>query len=155
MVGPFTFIIIVVAITAAFYGIRAVLGYRQVWQDAEAEYSYKSSQGMIPEGISKDGYLKAYRRFYAPRGAAHVAGAMGGVLLLTYPAMILIQIILDRIWVATGRGDVIHPGYLVWQFLIFFGILGLWAGIIYLTARNFHRSAPISFKDEISRQMSQ
>ena len=126
MMGPFTLIIFGVGAIALFYALRTLVGYQQVWRDSESDYSYKMSQGMVPEGLSRDGYLKAYRRFYAPRGAAHVAGALGAILFLTYPAITLIQILLDQAWIATGRGDVIHPGYLVWQFMIFFGILAFW-----------------------------
>ena len=39
--------------------------------------------------------------------------------------------------------------------MIFFGILGFWAAVIYLTARKFHRGAPISFKDELDKQITQ
>ena len=152
MPSGFFWIIIFVAIIAAIYWGRAIVAYRQVGADADADFEFRSQSGMIKDPKNRAAYVAAYRRFHAPRGPAYVAAAMSAVLVLTYPAFIMIEFLLEQFWIFTGRGDVFHPGYLVWQFLIFFSILGLWVGIIYVTAREFHRRAPISFEQELERE---
>lgn len=143
---------IAVALIALFNAVRAAAGYRRVAEDAVSDFAYKRDEGMLEGWESEASYIRAYKRFHAPRGTAHVAGAMGGVLFLTYPAFIVIQFLLEQIWISTGRSEVFHPGYLVWQFSIFFSVLFLWAAIIYFTARHFHKHAPISFEKELLKQ---
>ncbi|MGJ8564317.1 MAG: hypothetical protein ACSHXY_12295 [Alphaproteobacteria bacterium] len=152
MQNSFLWIIIAVALIALTYFVRALLGYRRVASDAAADYAYKYGEGMLEGWEDEADYVAAYKRFHAPRSAAYVASAMGGVLVLTYPAFSVINFLLEQFWILTGRSEVFHPGYLVWQFLIFFAILFLWAAIIYFTARRFHRRAPISFQQELLRQ---
>ena len=65
-----------------FYGARAVLGFRQVSEDAASDYDYKLSEGMLPEGQDKAAYLRAYKRAHAPRAPAYVATALLCVCLL-------------------------------------------------------------------------
>ncbi len=143
---------IFVAIIAAIYWGRAILAYRHISLDAAADFDYRMETGMVGERTERRAYIAAYRRFHAPRGPAYVGIAMSAVILLTFPAFIIIEFLLEQFWIFTGRGDVFHPGYLVWQFLIFFSILGLWVGIIYLTARTFHRRAPLSFEQELEKE---
>lgn len=145
----------IVAVIALTYGLRAIVGYRQVNRDADDDYAYKSREGMIPKGVSRDAYIRAYRRFHAPRSTAYVAGAMSAILLLTYPILVITQFMLERFWIWSGRSIVIEPGFLVWQFMIFFIIIGTWAGIGYISARQYHSRAPISFEQELERENTQ
>ena len=148
-------VVIAVCALALFFGVRAFLGYRQVARDARADYAYKTREDLFEAPMPEQPYLRAYRRYHAPRGTAYVAGAMIAVLVLSVPAFVLIQFLLEQLWISTGRSEVFHPGYLVWQFMIFFAVIATWGGIIYVTAREYHRRAPLSFKRVLDEELGQ
>jgi len=149
----FLWAVALLAIIGLSYGLRAFIGYRNIARDAEDDYDYKEPQGMIDPRISKEGYIRAYKRFHNPRSSAYVAATFAAILGLTWPAMGLLSVILEFVYNVSGRSRVIEPGFLVWQFFIFFGVIVIWAGIAYFMARRFHRRAPISFRDEQIREM--
>jgi len=149
----FLWALVLVAIIALIYGVRAFIGYRNVARDAEADYTYRREQNMLNPKLDKDGYMRAYKRFNNPRGLAHVASGLAAILILTAPALLLIQILLHQLWLFTDKSRVFEPGFLVWQFIIFFSLIGVWAVIAYITARRFHRGTPISLKDEILKEL--
>ena len=136
-----------------FYGVQAAIGYRAVARDARSDYAYKKSEGMIDKRLSEEGYIRAYKRFNNPRRPAYIASTIAAILLLTWPAMGLIELVLRQAWQFSGRSRTIEPGFLVWQFFIFFSIIGIWVIIAYLGARRYHRFAPISFHDEQIKEM--
>lgn len=138
---------------ALIFTIKALWGYRQVRADAISDYAYRTQEGMLSDRISQERYVRAYCRFNAPRSTAYMAGAFWAILLLTYPFLALIQFVLEQWWIATGRSVVIEPGFLVWQFMIFFAVIGLWAAIAYVTARRYHRRTMISLEREIQKDM--
>jgi len=141
------------AVVGLVYAVRAFLGYRNVARDAEADYDYKQPQGMIDKRLSREGYIRAYKRFHNPRSSAYVAGTIAAILVLTWPAFALIEIVLRQAWQLSGRSRAIEPGFLVWQFFIFFGIIGIWVLIASTGARRYHRKAPISFRDEVLKEI--
>lgn len=62
-------------IIAALFFLRAFLSYRNIAKEAPEDYHYKSTQGMLPKGVDEAAYIKAYKRYHAPRaqiGRAHV-----------------------------------------------------------------------------------
>ncbi len=140
---------LVVSLIAAIYTVRAIRGYRRVAEDAESDYAFRQREGLLGGWESHSAYVQDYRRYHAPRGLAYVAGAMIVILLLTYPVFTFINFALEQLWIATGRSDVVYPGYLVWQFMIFFSVIGFWGLIIYLTARRYHRRAPVTFRNAL------
>jgi len=151
----FIWALTLVALIALIYGVRAFIGYRTVAKDAEIDFAYKSEQGMLDKRLDKPAYIRAYKRFHNPRSKAFVAGGLTAILVLTAPALLVIQIILEQLWLLNGQPRTFEPGFLVWQFIIFFSIIGIWAFIAYMTARQFHRHAPISLRDEILRELDQ
>ncbi len=151
----FWWAIAIFAVIGLVYALRAFLGYRNVARDAEADYKYKQPEGMIDTRLSKDGYIRAYKRFHNPRGSAYVAGAIAAIIILTGPAMALLGFILEKIWQLSGRPRNIEPGFLVWQFIIFFSIIGFWVFIASRAARRYHRFAPVTFRDEMIKEMEE
>lgn len=149
----FVWALIIIGGIALLYGFRAYLGYRAVAKDAEADYTYKFSEGMLDKRLSREGYIRAYKRYNNPRSTAFVGIGMASILLLTVPAMLLIQFIYENVWQLSGQSRMFEPGFLVWQFVLFFSILGIWTTIGYLTARRYHRFAPISLRDEILKEL--
>ena len=151
----FWWAIIILAVIGLVYALRAFLGYRNVARDAEEDYNYKHPQGMIDKRLSKAGYIRAYKRFHNPRGSAYVAGAIAAILILTWPAMALLEFILEQAWQLSGRSRAIEPGFLVWQFIVFFSVIGFWVFIASKAARRYHRYAPVTFRDEMIKEMDE
>ena len=149
----FLWAVALMALVAFVYGVRAVLGYRAVAADAQSDYDYKQPQGMIDRRLSREGYIRAYKRFHNPRSEAYVAGTAAAIVLLTAPAFHLIEFVLRQAWHLSGRSRVIEPGFLVWQFFIFFSIIAIWVTIASIGARRYHRYAPVSFRDEQLREI--
>ena len=149
----FWWAIAIFTVIGLVYALRAFIGYRAVARDAEDDYNYKQPQGMIDKRLSKEGYIRAYKRFHNPRGPAYVAAAVGAILVLTWPAMALLELILEQAWQLSGRSRVIEPGFLVWQFIIFFSIIGIWVAISYVVSKRYHRSAPGTFAFEIEKEL--
>lgn len=138
---------------ALVFAIRAGLGWAQVRRDAQDDYAFKRNNGMVPDSMSQDTYEAIYRRVYNPRGPLHVAGAMLAILVATPIAMWGFALGLDLIYNLSGQSRVIEPGYLVWQFFLFFGMIAVWVGIAYLAARRYHRTAPGSLQFEMDRHL--
>jgi len=138
---------------ALIFGVRAFLSHRQVIQDAKADYDYKRANGMLPDALGRETYERIYRRVYGPRGPAHVAIAMAAIVVATPLAMILFEFLFNLIYNLSGQNRVIEPGFLVWQFFLFFGMIGIWVWIGYLAARRYHQTAPGSLQFEIDQHL--
>lgn len=147
----FNWALFIIGLIIVFYGLRAALGYRNVARDAKEDYEFKVANNMTPQNISKEGYIQAYRRFHNPRSSLYVALTLSALLLLTPIVMIVIQFLLEQLYHATGRSRVFEPGYLVWQFFIYFLLLMSWAGIAFTGARRYHQRAPGSLAQEIKK----
>lgn len=141
------------AVLALILGLRSWLGRRQVRADARADYAYKVEQNMIPAGLSLDGYETIYMRVHGPRAQSYMfLGAMA-ILIGTPIAMFILQQGLNMFYNLSGQSRIIEPGFLVWQFLIFFGLLITWAGIAYLVARRYHSRSPGHLQYEIDQHL--
>jgi len=149
----FLWALVLLALIALIYGVRAIIGYRNVARDAEADYNFKLGENMIDPRLTQAGYIRAYKRFHNPRGLLFMASGLSAILILTAPALLGIQILLNQLWIFTDRSRVFEPGYLVWQFIIFFSLIAIWAGIAYFTARQFHRNSPVTLRDEMLKEM--
>jgi len=141
-----------VALLALIYGVRAFIGYRKVAQDAQTDYDYRSGENMLPKHITHDGFIKAYKRHNNPRGSAYMAAGLSAILILTAPALMIIQFLLHQLWLLNDKSRVFEPGFLVWQFFIFFAIIAVWAGIAYITALKYHAGSSISLEDELAKK---
>lgn len=141
------------ATIALIFTIKALLGYMTVRSDAHSDYDYKSKEGMVDKRLTKETYVRAYTRYNAPRSTAYIGATFWAILLLTYPALAFIQFVLDKWWVASGRSVVIEPGFLVWQFFIYFFVIALWASIAFLSARRYHRVTMVSLERELQKEI--
>jgi len=133
--------------------LRAWLGYRAVAQDAETDYAYKKDEGMIDKRLSKDGYIRAYKRYYAPRKPVYMGFGFLAVLVLTPLAMMLFSLISAEIWKLAGRPEDYAPQSLVWQFMYFFALIAMWGLIAYGSATLYYRNAPRTLRDEMLKEM--
>ena len=141
-------------IIAALFFLRAFLGFRAVAQEAPADYQYKQGQNMLPNNISEAAYIRAYKRYHAPRAPLHVAGVLSAIAILTLPALGVFYWITFVLWEMNGKDKVFAPGLLVHSLLMFFLIIFFWAFLAFLTAKNYHSKTPQSLQDEIEKEMS-
>jgi len=149
----FIWALVLMAALALIFGVRTLLGWQQVRRDARDDYVYKQANGMVPDSLDRDNYEQIYRRVYGPRGPIHVAGAMLAILIATPIAMIGFEAGLNLIYNLSGQNRVIEPGYLVWQFFLFFGMIAVWVTIAYYAAKHYHSKAPGSLQFEIDQHL--
>lgn len=150
--NPITAMALLLSLVALFHWVKAGLGYRQVAADAESEYNYQKNENILGKKITRDMFVSAYKRANSPRANLFLASAITAILVLTYPIFMLFQIIFDWMWFASGRSEVIEPGFLVWKFMIFFGLIAVWSGIMFFTARQYHKNAPVNFQQELDKE---
>ncbi|MGB0906156.1 MAG: hypothetical protein ACPGVT_01590 [Maricaulaceae bacterium] len=142
-----------ILIVAACYALRAVLGYRHVSQDARDDFAYKCRENMVDPRLNEASYVRAYKRFHAPRAQVYMALAMGAIALLTFPTLGILNFIFFKLWEWGGKSETFAPGFLVHSLSIFFMVIFFWALIAYSAARRYHQTTPISFRDELIREM--
>ena len=143
------------ALIGTVYALRAFLGYRNVTQDAEQDYDYKKEHKMLDRRISREGYIRVFKRLHNPRRPAYIAATVFAILILTWPIMAAMSFLFELLYQFTNQNRVFEPGFLVWQFMIFFGLIFSWTAISYLMARRYHRLAPGTPKYEIDQQIKE
>lgn len=151
--APLPLIILALIAIALFNAVRALRGFAQVNRDAPEDFAYRHARGMIPAGLSQEGYVRAYKRLHSPRANTYIAVTITALLVLSPIIMTAIGAFLQLIWQIGGQSRSLEPGYLVWQFFIFFLMIAVWAGICYFAARRYHRRAPGTFDQELEREM--
>ncbi|MDB2437305.1 hypothetical protein N9W89_01200 [Hellea sp.] len=151
----FLWAVALLALIGLGYGVRAIIGYRQIAKDAEQDYDYKQERGMLDGSLSREGYIKLFKRLHNPRRPAYIALGIFAILILTWPIMGLLSVLLEQLYQLSGRNRVFEPGFLVWQFSIFFGIIFSWTAIAYAIARRYHLLAPGTTKYETEQQIKE
>ncbi len=138
---------------ACVFGLRAFLGYRRVAADAAADYDYKRANNMIPKSMGREQYIEIYKRVNDPRGLAYIAVGLGLIIITTPLLFFLLEQFLQLLYNLSGQSRSIEPGYLVWQFSLYFLVVMVWAAIAYIFARRYHRKSTGSLQYELGRAM--
>jgi hypothetical protein len=162
---PFLWTLVAIAALALIFGVRTLLAYRSLPQEASDDWDYQVSQNMQDLRLNKDAYVRAYKKVHAPRGVLYIASAFSAILVLTPVAFAFINSILMTLWNSSDepvevsvRGGGIkenvenltfEPGNMVWGFFTFFGIIAIWALIAAFAARRFYRNSPGLMRDEL------
>lgn len=132
------------AILGTIYAFAYFLLTHKVSKDAESDYLYKTKNGMIDKSINKEDYINLFIQQHKPRKFLYIAAGSFSILILTWPIMAIISYFLECLYQFTGRNRVFEPGFLVWQFCIFFGIILSWASLAYLIVTLYYKRAPNS-----------
>lgn len=132
------------AILGTIYAFAYFLLTHKVSKDAESDYLYKTKNGMIDKSINKEDYINLFIQQHKPRKFLYIATGSFSILILTWPIMAIISYSLECLYQFTGRNRVFEPGFLVWQFCIFFGIILSWASLAYLIVTLYYKRAPNS-----------
>ena len=151
----FLWAIVGLAIIGLLYSLRAYIGFRDVARDAEEDYDYKQERSMLDGRLSRDGYIQVFKRLHNPRRPAYIAMGIFAIIALTWPIMGALSVLLEQLYQLSGRNRVFEPGFLVWQFCIFFGIIFSWTSIAYTLARRYHRLSPGTLKYETDQQIQE
>ena len=149
----FLWAIVGLAIIGLLYSLRAYMGFREVARDAEDDYDYKQERSMLDGRLSREGYIRVFKRLHNPRRPAYIATGIFAILVLTWPIMGALSFLLEQLYQLSGRSRVFEPGFLVWQFCIFFGIIFSWTAISYSVARRYHLYAPGTVQYETEQQV--
>jgi hypothetical protein len=145
--------LIAILCLAVIYGFRAWRAYHALKSEALADFHYKNGEGMLPRGLGAEPYVRAYRRFHAPRSLALVACCLGTIAVLTVPALGFFYGITFVLWELGGKDKVFAPGLIVHSMLMFFLIISFWALIAYVFARLYHDRHPHSLDAEIKKEL--
>lgn len=164
----FVWTLVGIGALALIFAVRTLLSYRSLSKDAAEDWDYQVSQNMQDLRLTKEAYVRAYRKVNAPRGALYVTGALAAILVLTPVAFTLINSILWSLWDSTDKPSEIRvagggvrenvesltfePGNMIWGFFTFFGIVAIWALIGGWTARRYYKTAPGRMRDELIQE---
>lgn len=141
-----------IALVALTYTVRAVIGWAGLSAEAAEDFAYRRNNQMIAETVDQAQFVAAYRRVNSPRASTYIAATLWSVLLATPLIAKIMEFLLDLLWQASGQSRVFEPGYLVWAFFIFFGLMGSWAAICFLSARRYHARVPGRLEDELPKR---
>ncbi|PHR63178.1 MAG: hypothetical protein COA47_00760 [Robiginitomaculum sp.] len=140
--------------------IRTLVGYWVVHRDAAEEWLvFQTNNSKQADKTSEEQFTQAYTRAHSPRGLAFATGALAVAALVTPLAVMALTFIYANVIVqevdpnapiATTIAEEVRrqlrtDGPLVYSFFLFFGLIGSWGGVAYVTARLFYRddTAPI------------
>jgi len=146
---PFFWGLVVVALLMAVFALRTWIQTRKLAQEAQDEWAYRVSENMQDLRLTQDAFVRAYTKIHAPRAAKYITMTLVAVLVLTIPAFALLQLAIHGIWQISGQSRTFEPPFLVYQFFIFFGIIGLWIGLIGWFTKRYYRLAPGLMRDEL------
>ena len=145
----FVWVLAILAVLALLSGARAWFSYRKLTQDAEADWAYQVAHNMQDLRLSEQSFVDVYRKVNAPRLPLYLAIGSALILGLTPIVLGLLNVLLWGLWKLNGSSRVFEPGYLVWEFFIFFGVIALWALIGASVARRYHANGPGLMRDEL------
>lgn len=145
----FVWTLVALAAFMATLGLRAWLGYRRLTSEANADWDYRVSKNMQDLRLDRAGFVRAYRKVNAPRLSLYLAGGAAMILALTPFVFGLINLLLWGVWKFSDESRVFEPGYLVWEFSIFFALIAAWALIGAGVARRYHATGPGLMRDEL------
>ena len=137
---------------ATIFALRSYLVTRSIEADAGSDWDYRVRENMQDKTLTKEQYVRAYTKVNKPRISKYLAAAFATIFVLTIPAFSLVQGFLYMVWRYTrDQSRVYEPTYLVHNISIYFSVMGLWAVIIGLYTRLYHKRSPGLMRDEILR----
>ncbi|MBL4870247.1 MAG: hypothetical protein JKX72_04775 [Robiginitomaculum sp.] len=145
----FVWVLAVLAVLSLVSGGRAWFSYRKLTQDAQADWAYQVAHNMQDLRLSEQSFVNVYRKVNAPRLPLYLAIGSALILGLTPIVLGLLNVLLWGLWRLNDSSRVFEPGYLVWEFFIFFGLIAFWALIGASVARRYHANGPGLMRDEL------
>jgi len=122
----------------------------RLWPDFPGRRS-GSGEGSLNTD-KKDGFIRAYRRFYAPRKDKYRGLGILAATILTIPGIRLFEYVSEEVWKLAGKPYEFGPSTLIWQFMLFFALIAFWGLVFFLVAQGYHKRAPVTFRDELIKE---
>ncbi len=134
--------------------IRTLVSYWVVRRDATEEWlAFQTNSPKQAQKTNEEQFVQAYTRAHSPRGLAFATGALAIAALITPLAVMALTFIYANVIVqevdpnapiATSIAEEVRrqlrtDGPLVYSFFLFFGLIGSWGGVAYITARLYYR----------------
>jgi len=135
-----------------YFLVKGLIGYGKIAREAGREFDVREKDDALGMNISRDGFVRAYRRFYAPRKDIYRGGGILAATLLTVPAIRLFEYASEAIWIMSGKPYEYGPGTLIWQFMLYFALIAFWGIIFFAVAKFYHQYAPRTFRDELIKE---
>lgn len=145
----FIWAIIGMAFLLALCGLWSWFSHKRLAKEAKTDWAYRVDNNMQDLRLNEAAFVRAYKKVNGPRLSTHFALGAGLILILTPIAFALINVALWGVWKLNDESRVFEPGYLVWQFSIFFSLIAVWALIGAAVARRYHGKAPGLMRDEL------
>ena len=144
------YLIVGIALTlSVILALRAIIGYAPLLREGKQEYRLHVKQGLTFGELTEAQYAKAYRRFHGPRSAVYACLTLVVIALMTAPLLGLLSLVFEYGWRLGGQQRTFEPGHLVWQFMLFMGMIAGWALIGFIGARLYYKKAHMSFDNEL------
>lgn len=102
------------------------------------------------EDVGEPAFKRAYFRAYGPRGALYGFIGLALAAAVTPLAFIILGQAWDVGWRLSGEPSFYAAGTLIWQFYLFFGLIGCWVAIAALVAQRFHSRRVRDFRHELA-----
>lgn len=146
----------VALIVSGILGLRWALARATLSKDAHEEYAARSvDRPATVAGVDEAAFCRIYVSANEPRWALYAAAALIGAIVLTGPALILLNAIWEGVRITMGGGRVFEPGYYPWMFFMLFGMVGAWAISAMVAASLYYRRAPEGFEAAMMRARGQ
>lgn len=102
-------------------------------------------------GITEAEFVSIYVRSFQPRWALYGSGGAAAVLAVSPVALVTVPAVYDLIWQAGGAPDWGGTTGYVYMFVLFFGLVLIWALVAAYFARQHHVRTPEPFNHALAR----
>lgn len=135
-------IIASVAVLAVIFALIALFRYLPLGREAAENYVVNRREGLLESRVSEADYISAYKKAYTPRGPLYAMLVLAINAALTLPALGLMNFLFEFAWRLGGQDRTFEPGYLVWHFMLYMGLIICWSAISFLILRRYHKNHP-------------
>ncbi|MCR9128953.1 MAG: hypothetical protein NXI12_05485 [Alphaproteobacteria bacterium] len=120
--------------------------------EAREEYAARvTGKPATVSGVSEPEFVSIYVRSFQPRWALYGSGGSAAVLAVSPVALIAVPAVYEVIWRAGGAPDWGGTTGYVYMFVLFFGLVLIWALVAAFFARQHHVRTPEPFNHALAR----
>ena len=125
---------------------------RLLRSEARQEYAQRlADKPASVDGVSESAFVALYVRSFQPRWALYGSGAAAAVLAISPFALVVLPAAYDVVWRAGGAPDWGGSTGYVFMFVLFFGLVLIWALVAAVFARLHHVRTPEPFHHGLAR----
>jgi hypothetical protein len=134
--------------TLAWWAIKA----RALKAEAREEYAARlKDKPATIAGVSETDFVSLYFTSFQPRWALYGAGGSASVLAVSPLALVAVPAAYEVVWRAGGAPDWGGSTGYVYMFVLFFGLVLIWALVAAWFARRHHMRTPEPFNHALAR----